>query len=253
MTPDREIGLETIEGIEGRVILGWVGARVFYARFVGTLSCELSLAFIVKLQQISRDRGTFLYFSDARALLAYDIGGKRAFLDFVVERRHQLESCVSLTWAEGESASSRVFAARVGQAFEVLTDEVEFEERLFAVAPLAQHLLAEISDGSMTTPAASPLAKVLERPLLRPLVGPGSIEAPDKRVLDDAERILKDVFIWLESYEMYRCEVEPALNEPAANQVWDAVLNMARLVGLRATRQGTSILVSRTRPRNRLH
>jgi hypothetical protein len=237
MKANREIGLETIVGLNGKVTLGWVGHRVLYARFVGTLSVELNLAFIVRLRQISRDSEPFLYFSDARGLQTYDIAGKQEFLDFVLERQHQLEGCVSLTWQEGESAASRAFVARVGQTFEVLTNKGEFEERLFAVAPLAQHLLTGLADADPKSgPTVSLVADEPDGPL-------------DDRVLDNAERILEVIAGWLQSHDNYRCELKVARAGDWEHLVWDAVLKMARFAGFQASRRGTTVLVSRTRPR----
>ena len=227
-----EMGLETIVGGGGHVTLGWVGDHVFYAGFVGALSKQLSLAFVVRLRQLTRDAGAFHYFSDARALHAYDISARAEFLDFVLERRHQLQGCVSLTWSEGLSPASRAFAARVGDGFEVVTDGVEFEERLFSTAPLARGLIAIAS------------AKAAE----------SDGGARRERSGDDNAQVLDEVLRWLESSAEHQCELELAQREDdAANLEWEAILSMLRLAGFKTTRRGSTILVMLNGPAKPLH
>jgi hypothetical protein len=212
-----EIGLETIVGAGGRVMLGWVGQRIFYVRFVGTLSRELGEAFMVRLRRVTRDVGAFQYFSDARALEAYDVSARREFVDFVIERLRLLEGSVSLTWKEGVSSSSRAFVALVSQTFEVLVDNVEFEKRLFAVAPRARSILATLSEEtSDPTGTESPRDNSAVRLLLAAFDVPSSSQGLHERACTHADRILGDMFRWLRNHDSYLCELGPARGDDSA-------------------------------------
>jgi hypothetical protein len=130
--------LELLADDEGSITLGWVDAGAFYARFIGVLSAGLSEQHTARLEA-ALTRVPFLhYFADCRALSGYELGARSAFLKTVLTHRLQFKSVVLLTWSQGITPVTRAFAAAVGEPVDVLADELEFESRLLAMAPLAR-------------------------------------------------------------------------------------------------------------------
>jgi hypothetical protein len=131
--------LELVADAEGSVTLGWVDVGVFYARFIGVFSSLLSDKHGALLEGALARTPSLHYFGDARAMSSYELGTRRAFLDMVVAHRGQFKSVVLLTWSTGITPVTRAFAAAAGEPpIDVLADEVEFEARLLAIAPLAR-------------------------------------------------------------------------------------------------------------------
>jgi hypothetical protein len=130
--------LELVSDDEGSVTLGWVDAGVFYARFIGVLSSGLSEKHTSRLEAALGRTSALHYFADCRALSSYEIGARSAFLRTVLAHRSQFKSVVILTWSLGITPVARAFAASIGEPVDVLADEIEFESRLLATAPLAR-------------------------------------------------------------------------------------------------------------------
>jgi hypothetical protein len=130
--------LELLADDEGSVTLGWVDVGVFYARFIGLLSMDLSQAHNERLEAALERRSPLHYFADARALGSYDLDARSAFLRTVLAHRSQFKSVVLLTWSLGMTPTARAYASAAGEPVEILADELEFEARLLEVAPLAR-------------------------------------------------------------------------------------------------------------------
>jgi hypothetical protein len=130
--------LELVADDEGSVTLGWVDTGVFYARFIGVLSAGLSEKHTLRLEAALARASALHYFADCRALASYEIGARSAFLKTVLTHRSQFKSVVILTWSLGITPVTRAFAAAVGEPVDVLADELAFESRLLATAPLAR-------------------------------------------------------------------------------------------------------------------
>ena len=130
--------LELVADDEGSITLGWVDTGVFYVRFIGVLSANLSQSHTARLEAALDRTSSLHYFADARALCSYDLCARSAFLRTVLARRCQFKSVVLLTWTQGITPVTRAFAAAIGDPVDVLADEVDFEARLLEVAPLAR-------------------------------------------------------------------------------------------------------------------
>ena len=130
--------LELVADDEGSITLGWVDTGVFYARFIGVLSASLSEQHTGRLESALARTPDLHYFADCRALSSYEIGARSAFLKTVLTHRTQFKSVVILTWSLGITPVSRAFAAAIGEPVDVLADELAFESRLLATAPLAR-------------------------------------------------------------------------------------------------------------------
>ena len=130
--------LDLIADNEGSITLGWVDAGVYYARFNGVLSAELSARHTARLESALERVQVLDYFSDGRALRTYDLAARRAFLDIVRAHRSQFRSIVMLTWSQGLTPAADSLVSALGRGAEVLADEDEFEAKLLAVAPLAR-------------------------------------------------------------------------------------------------------------------
>ena len=130
--------LELVSDDEGSITLGWVDAGVFYTRFIGVLSANLSERHVARLEAALDRTQSLHYFADARALCSYDLGARSAFLRTVLAHRSQFQSVVILTWTQGITSATRAFASAIGDPVDVLSDEVDFEGRLLEVAPLAR-------------------------------------------------------------------------------------------------------------------
>jgi hypothetical protein len=68
-------------GRSGRAVTyGWIAQRVFYGRFVGSLSAELGTSFVERLSMLISDVPALAYFADASALEQYDFVARTAQL-----------------------------------------------------------------------------------------------------------------------------------------------------------------------------
>ena len=135
--------LETIEGDNGSVTIGWVHPKVLYARFTGELSVELGVAHLARMRERVRDASALKHFSDASGLTAYDLLARSDFVRFILVHRRRFTHYVTLTWGDGHSAASRAFASAIGEPIEILTDRGRFEKKLVQAAPLAHERLRE--------------------------------------------------------------------------------------------------------------
>lgn len=144
--------LELIANEEGSVTLGWVDVGVYYARFIGTLSMDLSRQHNERVEAALARHSPLHYFADARALSTYDLDARSAFLRTVVAHRERFQSIVLLTWSMGITPIARELASNFGEPLAILADEQEFEERLLQVAPLAR---AKLDPNGWVLPPAS--------------------------------------------------------------------------------------------------
>jgi hypothetical protein len=149
--------LELLADDEGSITVGWVDAGVYYARFIGVLSVELSARHIALLDGALERTSTLRYFADGRALSSYDLGARSAFMRTVVAHRSQFKEVVLLTWALGITPVTRTFASALGEPVDILADELEFERRLLEAAPLARGKLDP--NGWLLPPAPSRLTR----------------------------------------------------------------------------------------------
>jgi hypothetical protein len=131
--------LELLADDDGSVTLGWVDVGVFYARFIGMFSLELSQQHNARVEAALERRSPLHYFADARALGGYDLDARSAFFLTVLAHRQQFKSVVLLTWTTlGITPIARSYVSTIGEPVEVLADEHVFEDRLLKVAPLAR-------------------------------------------------------------------------------------------------------------------
>src|SRR3954463_8088001 len=88
--------LDILADDHGSVTLGWVDVGVFYARFIGELSIELSRQHNARLETALERRPSIHYFADARALESYDLAARTAFFQMLLANRSQFVSIVLL-------------------------------------------------------------------------------------------------------------------------------------------------------------
>jgi hypothetical protein len=147
--------LELIADDHGSVTLGWVDVGVFYARFIGELSMELSRQHNARLQAAIERRPSLHYFADARALDCYDLAARKAFFGMLVANRNQFKSVVLLTWPLGITPIARSYWSALGEPLHILADERAFEAKLLETAPLAR---GKIDPNGWVLPPPSPRA-----------------------------------------------------------------------------------------------
>jgi len=145
--------LEIIADDHGSVTLGWVDAGVFYARFIGTLSIELSQLHNARLEAALDRSSPLHYYADARALDTYDLAARGAFLRVVLGHRSQFKSVVLLTWPMGITPVTRSYMSAIGEPVQIFADERDFEAKLLETAPLARGKLDP--NGWVLPPASS--------------------------------------------------------------------------------------------------
>jgi len=128
-------GLHVLEDRDGAVAYGWIAHRVFYGRFVGSLSAELGTSFVQRLSALVSDVPALAYFADASALEQYDLVARTRFQRLVRAERGKFAALTILTWAGGVGPAARHFAALLGDPIDLLTDPAEFDRALSNVAP----------------------------------------------------------------------------------------------------------------------
>ena len=133
--------LELIADEDGSVTLGWIDVGVFYARFIGMLSIELSRQHNAQVEAALERRAPIHYFADARALGGYDLEARKAFLRTVLVHRTRFKSIVLLTWPLGMTPVAQSYLATVGEPLRILVDERAFEAQLLEAAPFARQKL----------------------------------------------------------------------------------------------------------------
>lgn len=141
-----QTALEVIRDQAGAVTLGWVGERVYYARFVGDLSASVGHAHLARLGEAVAGVSSFAYFSDASALSSYDVLVRSKFLRFMLEHRAKFSSIVMLARSGGVTPAVDGVAAAVSGSITLVPDVTQFEKLLGHAAPVAkQRLLAKAS------------------------------------------------------------------------------------------------------------
>jgi hypothetical protein len=125
----------------GSVSLDWVAPTVLYARAEGALSADLGSAFARALQAQLQAVPLLHYFGDSGRLEQYDLLARSAFMRVVLADRKRIQSFTLLTWAEGVSNVARGFADLLGPSATLLTNRMEFEQRLLRYAPGARVVL----------------------------------------------------------------------------------------------------------------
>ena len=130
--------LEIIKVDDGSLAIGWVGDRVFYAKTVGGFSVELCLAHSVRLDRAVRQQGVLAHFLDASLMTHYDLLARSALVRGLLGHRNDFTPLVILAWAGGVTSATAAFAAAIGDAATIVTDPVDFDQRLRQRAPLAQ-------------------------------------------------------------------------------------------------------------------
>lgn len=125
-------GLCVLEDREGAIAYGLIAPRVFYARFVGSLSAELGTSYVRRLELVLESGESLAYFGDASALRAYDLVARARFQSFVVSRRAQFSALVVLTW--DTRSTSHTLNAALGDAAQVYADPAVFDRVLANVA-----------------------------------------------------------------------------------------------------------------------
>jgi hypothetical protein len=128
-------GLHVLEDRDGAVAYGWIAHRVFYGRFVGSLSAELGTSFVQRLSRLVSEVPALAYFADASALDQYDLVARTRFQRLVLAERRKFVSMTILAWAGGVGPSVRNFSALLVGAIDLLTDPAEFDRALVNVAP----------------------------------------------------------------------------------------------------------------------
>lgn len=130
--------LELIADHNGSVTLGWVDIGVFYARFIGALSMELSRHHNARVESALERHSSLHYFADGRALGSYDLAARSAFFRMLIANRSQFKSVVLLTWPLGITPIARSYWSALGEPLQILADERAFEAQLLETAPLAR-------------------------------------------------------------------------------------------------------------------
>lgn len=131
---------ELLTDAAGSATFGWADEGVYYARFSRVLSARVGEAFAEHLRLAAKGR-PFKYFGDARALDSYDLLARSAFVRVVSQYRRKFEQINILSWSSTEL--SPAFMSALGEPLYVTRDPIEFESRLFALAPRARMKLGK--------------------------------------------------------------------------------------------------------------
>jgi hypothetical protein len=123
------------------VTFGWVGRGVFYARYGGSLSGRVGIAYAARLAQWLLTVSSLVHFSDTSELRQYDLMARSAFTRLVFENRRKFSKLVMLTWSSGATSSAQAFAASLGASVTLLENAIAFEQQLVAEAPLARQMI----------------------------------------------------------------------------------------------------------------
>ncbi len=127
-------GLHMREDLHGAIAYGYVAPRVFYARFVGSVSLALGQGYLGHLEELLASVSTLAYFADASALESQHQAVRARFEQLVKRERAKLASLVVLSPHSGAGPASRSFADAMGSV-KLLSDPLEFERALCNVAP----------------------------------------------------------------------------------------------------------------------
>ncbi len=122
-----------LEDREGAIAYGLIAPRVFYARFVGSLSAELGTNYVRRLETVLEGADSLAYFGDASALRTYDLVARTRFQLLVAARRTKFSALVFLTW--DARYTTQVFTDALGEAPQIYADPADFDRVLSNVAP----------------------------------------------------------------------------------------------------------------------
>jgi hypothetical protein len=129
-------GLEYSSDARGAYVLGRVDAGVLYARLQGAISTELAQRFVERFSACLGDGTGMAYFADSSDVVCYDRAAAWLVMDAVRSQRHRLRSIVARPWRGAVSRKATSFADAFGRC-QYVTNALEFEARLRAVAPCA--------------------------------------------------------------------------------------------------------------------
>jgi hypothetical protein len=133
--------MKLVRDEEGSAAFGWVGPYVYFARFAGKLSAELSATHVAHLQAAVESTPTIRYFSDSSELTRHDLLARSAFIRLLLRHRKKFSELVFLNWAGNTVLSSELLTTAVGEPLVVLDDRGEFERRLILAAPQAADMV----------------------------------------------------------------------------------------------------------------
>lgn len=145
--------LELLADASGCIVLGWLGAGTFYARFEGTISAGLAESFAARFESLIGDSVGVHYFADSLGLAAYDLRAMGLIVDAVLAKRRQFKLITARPWQAELGPQAHAFATAFG-VVEYVTVAEDFEARLSAAAPHANLDAASAEDASEEAPAA---------------------------------------------------------------------------------------------------
>lgn len=129
--------LEVLDDVQGAVVLGWVGPRVFYIRYVGDISARLGIAGASRLRLMLAEHRDILCFVDAASPETIDFSARSAMVRAFYASRTRFSHILTLTRASVVASTARVVAAMTGDITTIVDDTQVFKSELLKVAPFA--------------------------------------------------------------------------------------------------------------------
>jgi len=133
--------LQVLSDDEGSVTLGWLARDVLYTRFSGGLSAAIGMAYAESFRELLSTVSSLSYFADSSELSYYEVLARSAFARLILESRRKFSALVMLTSSVGSAQAGQAIATAIGGPLNLLSDALEFEQCLLAVAPLAKQRL----------------------------------------------------------------------------------------------------------------
>jgi hypothetical protein len=121
----------------GSIAMAWVGERVLFARFQGSISAELARAHAARFDAMTAKASGIAYFSDGSTLTRYDLLVRSAFARFVMARPGLFRSITLLAVDPSVRRVLEPLSQTLSDLVEVTNDPDDFEVRLLSEAPFA--------------------------------------------------------------------------------------------------------------------
>lgn len=122
---------------DGSIAMAWVGERVLFARFQGSISAELARSHAARFDAMTAKTSGVAYFADGSALTRYDLLVRSAFARFVMSRPALFRSITLLAVEPSVARVLHPLTQTLNGLVELTNHPEDFELRLLSEAPFA--------------------------------------------------------------------------------------------------------------------